>query len=964
MSAAPSTRRAAAEIEGQAAQYRIGNRSIHQYWHMFAAHFRHVLLAPQRRPDSGRVAWTWREETEARPVTATELTEVRRRLSEAVRSLTRGFGGLDREEASETGAESLDGQVRAAVGEMVAQLVAQRDAGLAAFVCRTDAGLMLHSWGASSAAKPYFPDAQNGEISGNVVVGAEKPSGVGVILENAQGAVVMRTQSEHDGVFRFLHVAPGNYRVRVMDRSEFPAEGIAVTLERESVTGLELRGTAAATEEKNPPMNPPSADHPPWYRRKWVAASGVLVVLGIGGCIWNSSRTSSGKIPGKTTESSWQSASGQLASTDGTNGVRDDRKVGSDGAFSSLSRTLPPPKTRVPARGPRDASDKAREGKASANNPDSAEEQSDSVQKNQSPEQQGDAGSHDTSPKAGKPPAFPESASHSSSEKKVGEESTGTEAQAGDEGKPLQADKPPPDAHRTAEKKPVREPDAPSAGAAHPAASPNSPPGSPANSDSLKPSAEFSPNGQATSPGKTKGPPASQSNPGSLPTDTRATEDAPGASDNSENKAPDGSDKASKTNPKSSKTSGVSPNNPARDGTANQSPPSETLPVPSEESAAANATNQTNSPSRSPEKKAAQAKPATKPNSQESEAGDVDAAPDGTDKPPQNKTTKSSASSGKKGGSPTTSANGVAAAPTSSSSTDAAGSASAGSGEETGKNAPPSANASAKQKGPDADAPLPLGVETEVAPEQPTRKETANAAPVQIAGDAAELIYRTKIRAAPWKARLTQDLIIPTRPLTAREEEQLDALRQKLQQERVARMPRIFQHPQMKSGVIVELPGGDFSTPGSIEWRDENGRLVEGAFVRGNVAGLEWDGPSAPRGISCSLTSRQGKVLARAEVDPGGLVTFKSTPQVSLRYWVGIETALPAEAVRRSPLEWRQTSGEAIPATWLRDDGWRAGKGQRIEIPLDEAGRRIGHYGISLVDSDSGWALAGDIAIQ
>src|SRR4051812_47322782 len=190
MCAAPSVRRVAAQIEGQAAVYRIGNRSIHQFWHLFAAQFRHALLAPQRRPDSGRVAWTWREETESRPVTATELTEVRRRLSEAVRSLTRGFDDLDRGDSE---ADSLDGQVRAAVSEMVAQLVAQRDAALAAFVCRTDAGLMLHSWGASSAAKPFFPDEQHGEISGSVIIGAERPSGVNVVLENAQGSVLLRS---------------------------------------------------------------------------------------------------------------------------------------------------------------------------------------------------------------------------------------------------------------------------------------------------------------------------------------------------------------------------------------------------------------------------------------------------------------------------------------------------------------------------------------------------------------------------------------------------------------------------------------------------------------------------------------------------------------------------------------------------------------------------------------------------
>ena len=167
MSAPRTTRRAVAEInfgEGQAIRFTAGNRSIHQFWHLFSAQFRHVLLSPQRRPDSGRVAWTWREAMEDRPVTPAELAEVRRRLSEANRMLGGGFAGSDRDDDGPGGGGgALEKQVHAAVSEMVAELVAQRDFAFAKFICRTDAGLMVHSWGGAVAAEPYYPDTQNGD---------------------------------------------------------------------------------------------------------------------------------------------------------------------------------------------------------------------------------------------------------------------------------------------------------------------------------------------------------------------------------------------------------------------------------------------------------------------------------------------------------------------------------------------------------------------------------------------------------------------------------------------------------------------------------------------------------------------------------------------------------------------------------------------------------------------------------
>lgn len=104
-------------------------------------------------------------------------------------------------------------------------------------------------------------------------------------------------------------------------------------------------------------------------------------------------------------------------------------------------------------------------------------------------------------------------------------------------------------------------------------------------------------------------------------------------------------------------------------------------------------------------------------------------------------------------------------------------------------------------------------------------------------------------------------------------------------------------------------------------------------------------------------------MLARAEVDASGSLIVTALPNARVSYWVGIVTDAASDAMPRM-LEWRQLSGEAIPKSWSRDDAWLDGKGRRIEIPLDAESVRVGHYGISLVDLGSGWALVGEVGLQ
>ena len=111
-----SNRRAVAEVDFSGSEFssiKVGNRSIHGFWHLLAPHFRQVLASPQRRPDNGCVAWTWSEPAASKPPTAGELAEVRRRLSAAQRSLESSLAGGDGEEGNSGGGDGHSRGARA-----------------------------------------------------------------------------------------------------------------------------------------------------------------------------------------------------------------------------------------------------------------------------------------------------------------------------------------------------------------------------------------------------------------------------------------------------------------------------------------------------------------------------------------------------------------------------------------------------------------------------------------------------------------------------------------------------------------------------------------------------------------------------------------------------------------------------------------------------------------------------------
>lgn len=221
----------------------IGNRSLHQYWALLKTHFRGILLAPQSLSDGASTQWTWREPVDTSPLTTAELATARKRLTGAQRSFADSVeDAAEPVVADARRAGSVLPQLQAHMDAVVTALIAQPDAALAAYLVRSEQGLLLHSWGLPSALPPHYPDNTTCEIAGTVFVTDQPAADREVLLENSDGTILDRTHSDMAGCFRFSKISPGRYRARVLsDRETFPPEGVIVEMERTSVTGLELR---------------------------------------------------------------------------------------------------------------------------------------------------------------------------------------------------------------------------------------------------------------------------------------------------------------------------------------------------------------------------------------------------------------------------------------------------------------------------------------------------------------------------------------------------------------------------------------------------------------------------------------------------------------------------------------------------------------------------------------------------
>ncbi len=963
MSASPATRRAVAEIDfgdGAAVSFKVGNRSIHQFWHLFSSHFRHVLLASQRRADSGKVAWTWREAGEKRPVTATELVEVRRRLAEANRSLAGGFGGMGRADDDE--ASSLEGQVRDSVGEMINQLLAQRDSALAGFVCRTDAGLMLHSWGAAVAAQPYFPDAQPGEISGTVFAGIERPAGISVVLENTQGIGGARVKSDKDGGFCFPNVAPGSYRIRVADRSDFPG-GLTVEIERESIAGLELR---SASDE---PLSmagkiTPVAEDVPWFRRRRTGLILLLLILGAGSLTWWwSKRSSDTASAAQNQSSSWQSAKGQLAANNPQTSAYDDHKVGLEGAPSTLSNSIPPPKVLPPRhdRAPSEA-----DGVASDPASQPAEDSTGPGQRVPEEKSPADDSNGKPTPRTPAPQVHaarePLNSSSGNAEEKVRPSEDGPGAVLnGDEVKSAK-DKLAKFPRRAADKKKAGTP-----GVSSPAGdeSPDEDAalaGSNAAADSETSTAAASSGGKSSKPGTAKSPAA-----------TGTTAKAEAAGSNADAGAPD----SSTPGPGAAANGRLksSPDNKAKESA--KSTTTNGAAVRPAESSGSASTADTPDDTTSLEGGASKSAPKNPPTSKTVPPNQAPPQPESSTAPSQEDTGSSAApdptaSSNKKTKQPSVAAEKKSVPPkqtndSPTSTAEAEGDQSPAVQASDAANGLPASKRPVKSPKKSRSTPASSPAADEQPDSPPAQNPTMSSLPISSerpkATEEDRLTQVTKIHVSAWHPRVMRDAIVPTRPLTAGEEESLETMRQKIRQERLTRLPTLFQDPQTKNGLIFYFPDDASGKPELPRWRDEPGREVVGSSVRSGMAELGWSGPAVANGANYVLGYENGMILVRVRVNEAGEMVVKAGPSVRIRYWIGLETA-SIEAATSPAFDWRLSTGEAIPPTWRRDDHWLGDRGLRVEVPLDETSRRVGHYGVCLVDPPSGWALACDLALQ
>jgi hypothetical protein len=212
-----------------------------------------------------------------------------------------------------------------------------------------------------------------------------------------------------------------------------------------------------------------------------------------------------------------------------------------------------------------------------------------------------------------------------------------------------------------------------------------------------------------------------------------------------------------------------------------------------------------------------------------------------------------------------------------------------------------------------------------------------------------------------------RDLILPTRPLTATEEEQEETMRKKLRQDRLAQLPKAFQQPVSRSGFSLEFVVAGGEGKGSPQWKNDAGVEPAGSSVGNNRAELDWAGAGLAADSHYVLSYSDGRVVARVSVDQNGVPTLKTASGVRAWYWLGIERSgvdhFHNAANRKTIFDWKLWNGDAVPASWKKDDQWLDGRGQRVAIPLEPA-IRTGSYEIALIDPGTGWALVSTVALN
>lgn len=930
-----------------------------------------------------------------------ELAELRGRLTAANRSFAKHLDG------AELGAEGLGGLnpeegidlLKSTVNEMVAKLTGKPDSKLAAFVCRTDTGIKLHSWGASVPAQPFFPDARDCEVSGTVLVGEQGAPDLEVVIESRTGVCLARTRSDASGGFCLQKIGPGTHRVRVIsDRVDFPVSGVIVTVERTSIGNLELRSTSVtvASGRASPTDSPDSRERPtapmakaeepaatvsraaPGRRWLWgtVITTAVLAVAGGGWWTWNLGNADDRRPDAPTGESSF---SGGRSGEKGGAGerLRSSRLADLGRRSSSPASALPDlPSTSARdhqgSRLPSSAASSAAEplqpksvgakgsGPAagrSANRPPADKHRPEIVDKP-------DTAIKATSAASNAPEDAPRSADIADARDRKEPEVAGESARTLLTRKSLKLSE-------TAPATPLVAP--PEAGAETSCA--------PVAASGGSPDSERTSNRRGAARSAMTGAKSGKTSPetgtlagGSSPAEADEAEDSPGSNGSGgASRAAAGTKSGSV--PPTAGTGGNAPSvaspptAPGSPMAAEESPDQTSASDPRAAAlgaVAATAAGQGVA-------KAHRASPSTSgPTHSAPQAGslETDMASTGSTSLPGQQSEKARA---------TPEANRAehappvaAATPVDTSTAGAAEAVEPSPVQSRPKALPRMASAA---KTPAARAPHRAENRLEPEVESAARETTSiTAGPLLGASPGAggvpsmgeQLGRPVRVRVSSWRPQLVQDVILPTQPVRVGEDDAIERLREQYLSERQGQIPASFRNPVLWTGCAMEVSSADLTAAGQLRWRDASGPSVGSATVSGARAEIAWSGGTPPAHGRYVLWRGDGREIADIAVDQGTVV-IKVADQVRCWFWVAVEPAAadsvdPTGSQAIARFDWQLLPGAILPELSRRNDHWRNGRAQRLDLPVDfrdVAGSYIGP--VLLVDRISGWAIGSNI---
>jgi len=910
------SRRAVAEIrfgEDRSGLTKVGGRSIHQYWSLLSPHFRDVLLAPQRRSDDGGVAWTWREASDKKPLTAAELAGVRKRLERGNESFAENpVNPLMGDDRSGTSSQALIDQVATKVKAMAESLAAKSDVALADFVCRTETGAMVHSWGVVSPAQIYYPDALESGVNGVVLVGGKPSAGHEVVIENAQGLSVARTQSDEAGEFLFSKIAPGRYRVRVTSgRVKFAVKGSTVTVERGVMTRLEMASTtnpdepdeSATSESAEPSSNtsPGNLSSAASQKRsgpgKTVAVLLLLLLLG-GGGVW-----------------AWRSWS--------TSDKTDKRVV-------TQSSSMTPEAFA-------DGDKKAHEPKLSANAADESGESSAAVDGTGGTKSRPTQSTSATNFETPRPTISSRERSPSTIGSKI-------EVLSGVSGSPEAG------AGVTGG---VTGPSSTSIGQGSAQKSMETPGNMvQSNSSVVKPPSQSGKDIRVAV--------ADPSAAGALP---EAGSPGAGSGNVEINNAMPGETQAGVINDASGrKTSGgvgtgsnstkaaggeAAPEAGSMSGTATADS--------AQDSVTAEKTKSGELPSQGPkvmtsvvEKKLSGKKPKPDANTNEPHPGEAVTEAEKKTAPIPCPAAAKPGQGGPKAGS-AASHEGTTASPASEGPNEQK---SAPQGDGTPANG--MADSHAEPKAGDKLKP----VEKEAESVATTAPDEASVSEAVTAVDLRKTLV--EIRVPAWKCSLTRDAIVPTLPVLIGESDAADLSRNILLEEKHSLLPETFRVPVIHYGVTLQVDpalGGQ-----ALEWDSTRADRAMQESVQGNRAEFVWLAGTVGEAEKV-LRNSAGAQAARIIFTRDGSIRLELVGKTRAVFWVGVSRSpkdgMPPKDQKPARFGWQVLRGTAPHLSWRDDDSWPGGRGLRLEVVLNN--KPVGHTVVGIVDRITGWSFSGEL---